>query len=118
MQSITIILLLALSFSAHSAGVYTPDKLSTKVAESYCQSLILMSKPSTDAAQILANVHAKIKGGSADGKKQILVVFRYSTPGAGFVCAFTDYTRGRLQLAEFGEIWPDGEKNTKAVRLY
>lgn len=118
MKSITVILLLVLSFSAQSADVYTPDKLSTKVAEAHCSSLVLMSKPSTDAAQILVNVQADIIGGSADGRKIVSVVYLYNTPGAAFGCVFFDYTRGRLQLAEFGEFWPDGEKNTKAVRLY
>ena len=97
---------------------FTPDKQSTKVAEAHCQSLVYMTKTQTDASQILANVHATVKSGSSKGKKLIFVTYKYNVNGAMYFCAFVDYTRGRLQLAEFGEIWPDGNKNTIVKKLY
>jgi hypothetical protein len=118
MKNVLLVLFAMVLSSKSLAEGYSPDKLSIKVAEAYCQSLVQMTKPQVDASQILANVNANIKGGSAEGKKVIYVSYKYNTPGAGYACAFFDYTRGRLQLAEFGEVWPDGNKNTIVNRLY
>lgn len=113
-----VLILLIASFDLASANEYAPDKLSIKMAEANCQELVFMTKTQTDANQLLINVSAKIHGRSVNNKKVIIASFKYNIEGSGYACAFFDYTKGRLQLAEFGELWPGDNKNTIVKLLY
>lgn len=110
--------LVVMSFDLAGANGYTPDKLSIKMAEANCQNLVFMTKPQTDANQLLVNVTAKIHGKAVNNKKVIIVSFKYNIQGSGYACAFFDYTKGRLQLAEFGEFGPGENKSTTTNLLY
>ena len=100
------------------ADEYNPDKRSSSRAAVYCMDLIIMTKTPSEAGGLLLEVRAKIHTRSKDGKKVIIASYNYNTKGAGYACAFLDYTDGHLQLLEFGELWPAGNKNTIVNPLY
>lgn len=102
---------------AMAAGDYQPDKSAAKQAESYCESVMLMTKRSEDAFEILRNVRAEVTGHHIKGRKVVNVRYPYNVDGAGFFCGFVDYGRHRLTLHAFGEIWPDRKNVTRVEPL-